>query len=155
MGWEDEVHYAEVTAQGIRTVLAEHVGEDRPVDALERWARRPSSRSRRALARLRRRPPEVLRGLIALPGLLVRPILPNFSPRLFPGEESDMTRWMTAAVVAVLRNGVRRGAADSGRAMVPGRSRRSALRRRSARITTRRPSCICSRHAIGSRRPRG
>jgi len=34
MGWEDEVHYAEMTAQGVRTVLAEHVGEDRPVDAL-------------------------------------------------------------------------------------------------------------------------
>ena len=34
MGWEDEVHYAEMTAQGVRTVLAEHIGEDRPVDAL-------------------------------------------------------------------------------------------------------------------------
>ena len=35
MGWEDEVHYGQMTPDGIRTVLAEHVGQDRPVEALK------------------------------------------------------------------------------------------------------------------------
>jgi (2Fe-2S) ferredoxin len=35
MGWEDEVHYGRMTPEGIRTVLAEHVGQDRPVEALK------------------------------------------------------------------------------------------------------------------------
>jgi (2Fe-2S) ferredoxin len=35
MGWEDEVHYGQMTAESIRTVLSEHVGHDRPVDALK------------------------------------------------------------------------------------------------------------------------
>jgi (2Fe-2S) ferredoxin len=34
MGWEDEVHYGQMTPEGIRTVLDEHVGHDRPVEAL-------------------------------------------------------------------------------------------------------------------------
>ena len=34
MGWEDEVHYARMTPEGIRTVLDEHVGRGRPVASL-------------------------------------------------------------------------------------------------------------------------
>lgn len=35
MGWDDEVHYGQMTPEGIRTVLTEHVGNDRPVEALK------------------------------------------------------------------------------------------------------------------------
>lgn len=35
MGWEDEVHYGQMTPESIRTVLAEHVGHDSPVEALK------------------------------------------------------------------------------------------------------------------------
>jgi len=35
MGWTDEVHYGRMTPEGIRTVLAEHVGHDSPVEALK------------------------------------------------------------------------------------------------------------------------
>jgi (2Fe-2S) ferredoxin len=35
MGWEDEVHYGQMTPERIRTVLAEHVGQDHPVEALK------------------------------------------------------------------------------------------------------------------------
>ena len=35
MGWEDEVHYGQMTPEGIRRVLAEHVGRDCPVEALK------------------------------------------------------------------------------------------------------------------------
>lgn len=35
MGWEDEVHYGQMTPEGVRIVLAEHVGHDAPVEALK------------------------------------------------------------------------------------------------------------------------
>jgi len=34
MGWDDEVHYGQMTPEGIRRVLAEHVGQDTPVESL-------------------------------------------------------------------------------------------------------------------------
>ncbi len=34
MGWDDEVHYGEMTPEKMHRVLAEHVGEDRPVEPL-------------------------------------------------------------------------------------------------------------------------
>jgi len=34
MGWEDEVHYGQMTPESIRRVLAEHVGRDAPVESL-------------------------------------------------------------------------------------------------------------------------
>jgi (2Fe-2S) ferredoxin len=34
MGWPDEVHYGEMTAEKVLRVIAEHIGEDRPVEAL-------------------------------------------------------------------------------------------------------------------------
>ena len=34
MGWPDEVHYAEMSAEKVVRVLAEHIGEDRPVAEL-------------------------------------------------------------------------------------------------------------------------
>ncbi len=35
MGWEGEVHYAEMTAEKMERVLREHIGEDLPVQALQ------------------------------------------------------------------------------------------------------------------------
>jgi len=35
MGWDDEVHYGQMTPEGIRRVLAEHVGQGAPVEALK------------------------------------------------------------------------------------------------------------------------
>jgi (2Fe-2S) ferredoxin len=34
MGWPDEVHYGEMTEETVTRVIAEHIGEDRPVEAL-------------------------------------------------------------------------------------------------------------------------
>lgn len=34
MGWPDEVHYAEMTAEKIARVIQEHIGRDAPVEAL-------------------------------------------------------------------------------------------------------------------------
>ena len=34
MGWPDEVHYGEMTVEGVAVVITEHVGKDRPVEAL-------------------------------------------------------------------------------------------------------------------------
>jgi (2Fe-2S) ferredoxin len=34
MGWPDEVHYGEMTPEKIARVIAEHIGQDKPVEAL-------------------------------------------------------------------------------------------------------------------------
>ena len=34
MGWPDEVHYGEMTPEKIARVIAEHVGQDQPVESL-------------------------------------------------------------------------------------------------------------------------
>ncbi len=34
MGWPDEVHYAEMTAEKVTRVIAEHIGGDAPVQSL-------------------------------------------------------------------------------------------------------------------------
>ena len=34
MGWPDEVHYGEMTAEKVRRVISEHVGDDAPVQSL-------------------------------------------------------------------------------------------------------------------------
>jgi (2Fe-2S) ferredoxin len=34
MGWPDEVHYAEMTAERILRVVEEHIGKDTPVETL-------------------------------------------------------------------------------------------------------------------------
>jgi (2Fe-2S) ferredoxin len=34
MGWPDEVHYAEMTEARVRQVIAEHIGQDTPVQSL-------------------------------------------------------------------------------------------------------------------------